>query len=284
MKILSVIESEKDFIKLKALSDGFIIRYDRLNYKSRNRLSIEKIWQLSENIQASEKEVFLDCTLLSTNNELEIFVAILKKFIKINGIIVSDIGFINIALKEKLAHLLIYNPETLLTNHHDFNFFADYKLYGAFLAKELSLEEAIEILALKKYKSFIIGFGHLNMFYSRRKILSNYLKSEKKKKYALNDFHFQLREELRPDFLPLLETIHGSAIFRAKPLSLLAELKQLQTLDYLVLDNVFINRASYYQVVSTFKAVLSGSIKELPVETDSGLLYNKSLIQKEPKQ
>jgi len=288
MKILSIIDNYNDFSKTP-ISDGFIIRFDKLNYKSHNRLTIDKILSLTKKIEASKKEVFIDCTILSTDNDLETFNDILKMLSNVKGIIVSDIGFINLAIKMKLEHLLIYNPETLLTNHQDFNFFADYQLYGACLAKELNLEEVIEILSLKKYKSFMIGFGHLNMFYSRRKILKNYLKSEKLPIKSLNDFDFRLREELRPDFLPVLETNHGSSIFRSKPISIINILKQLKDLDYLILDNIFIDKNIYYQIVSIFCSVNSGTISALKaneqienlIETDSGLLHHKSLIRKE---
>ena len=61
------------------------------------------------------------------------------------GYIVGDIGVVHIFNTLKIPNKVIYNPETLLTNKFDFNFNATLGLFGAFLAKEIPLEDVLEI-------------------------------------------------------------------------------------------------------------------------------------------
>ena len=65
-----------------------------------------------------------------------------------------------------LTSKFIYNPETLLTNDVDFNDLSSEQIKGAFVSKEITLEDILEIGSLKKYELFTLGHGHMSMFYS----------------------------------------------------------------------------------------------------------------------
>ena len=158
------------------LANGFIIGNSRFSARLTNSFNEEEINQIIRYANSKNKEVFLNFNKMFTDNDFSEFDLFLSKINleNLDGIILADIGVIKYLSLKGLENKLIYNPETLLTNQFDFNYSTNLKIKGAFVSKEISLNEIIEINQNKAYETFHYGHGHINMFYSKRDLITNF--------------------------------------------------------------------------------------------------------------
>ena len=94
------------------------------------------------------------------------------------------------------------------------------------------------------------------MFYSKRKLISNYFiyKNKLKENIADND-KFRIKEEMRPDsFYPIYEDKSGTHIFRDKALSSFEEIEVLKTgLDDFFIERIFMDDEEYYDSIKAYQ-------------------------------
>jgi putative protease len=87
---------------------------------------------------------------------------------KIDGIIFSDYSVPQILFEHKIKINLCYNPETLVTNYCQFNFFKKNNINNVFLSRELNKKQVFDICSKKqKMKIFIQASGYAFMMQSR---------------------------------------------------------------------------------------------------------------------
>ena len=120
---------------------------------------------------------------------------------------------------------------------------SDKHIYGAYAAKEITYED-LKILSIhKKTKLFMIGHGHLNMFYSKRQLIHNF----KRERGPISDgeklrirFKAIVEENRLDEAFPILEDYAGTHVFRSNVMNTIAYLEELSTMiDYLVIDTIF---------------------------------------------
>jgi putative protease len=88
--------------------------------------------------------------------------------ISIDGIIFSDFAVNQICFEQHLKHKLIYNPETLVTNYEQFDFYLDNHIQEVSLARELNKNEIKEIAKHKNQMKIQVQVaGHAYMMHSR---------------------------------------------------------------------------------------------------------------------
>src|SRR5690606_29295469 len=108
--------------------------------------AIQKIHQLDKMCFILMNQMMTDQELNAAKQYIELLPVDL-----IHGFIIADIGLIDVFKDLGLVHKVIYNPETLLTNSFDFNFLANESIYGAFVSKEITLEDIKTIGQNKAY-------------------------------------------------------------------------------------------------------------------------------------
>ena len=107
------------------------------------------------------------------SNEIRVLEDILVKS-SIKGIVFEDLGILTIAKKNNLNIDLIYFHNHAGTNYETINFWLNEGVNSVVLSNELTKEEIKEItLKVNKPVSIII-WGHNQVMYSRRKLLTNY--------------------------------------------------------------------------------------------------------------
>ncbi len=240
MKYLITPHNLNNLNKLIA-ANGFVIGNSRFSARITNSFEEAEINQIIDFAKDEKKEVFLNFNKMFVNNDFldfDLFLSKLKLDL-VKGIIIADLGLLKHLVEKGLTKQLIYNPETLLTNQFDFNFLSNLKIQGAFMSKEITINQIIEIIDNKKYRSFYYGHGHMNMFYSKRQLISNFAKY-----YNLdlnsNALNYSLTEPHRLGrYFPVLEDQAGTHIFRDKVLNSFEILDQLNKLDYFLIDTIF---------------------------------------------
>jgi U32 family peptidase len=223
--------------------DGFILGQNGVSTRLTRSFSTEEIIEASKQMKTLNKGCFVIMNRIlhdSDANRYETFIEAVESD-AITGYIVGDIGVLSIGKSLGIAHKMIYNPETLITNVFDAHFYNSLGIQGVYLAKEITLEDIETIGKNRPYQLFAYGHGYLNMFYSKRQLIEAYFEN----KHQNNDFHearnLSVVEEKRPEFrYPILEDEAGTHVFRNHVFSSLNHLKTLaQSIDYLVMDTVF---------------------------------------------
>lgn len=158
---------------------------------------------------------------------------------KIAGIVINDFSVYLVAKKYQMDNLIIYQPGTFNTDTYSKTYLASRNLKGLTISREITLDE-IKNFEANDIELSIIGHGYLDMFYSKRELLTNYfIHKEIKNKKSKNNYDFKLNEEIRPnEFYPILEDEFGTHIFRSKKL---ISYDQIETLNPLIKD-FFIER------------------------------------------
>jgi len=289
MKLLTTLFDLNQMKNLSAYVDGFLIGNDTFGTRLTQSYSIPNLNIAIKNAKFLKKEIYLLCNQMFTDDQLEA----LKSFISqlnmdlVHGVIVADIGAILVLKKLGYAKKVIYNPETLLTNSYDVNFLVDEGIYGAYIAKEITLEDIKEIASSKKLKLFMVGHGHLNMFYSKRQLIDNFMHFNEEENTYHNKQNLKIIEENRKeDPYPILEDQAGTHVFRSQVFASLYHLDELTpSIDYLVIDSIFKDDMYAMTISALYKEKLIDDelIEDLKTSYqevwDEGFLYKKTIYK-----
>lgn len=235
---------ELDFYKQKGI-DTFIIGLENysINYPT---VSLEEIKKLS-----SEYSLFVSMNKNIFNHELD---DVKEKLIELSklpiiGVLFYDLGILNLVRENKINLELVWHQTHMVTNYNTCNYYYEKSVSTSFLANELTLEEILEIHAKTKMKCMVEVFGYPIMSHSRRKLLSNYMKSIGKEKenktYLLTEHENKYLLKETKDGASIL---YGKLINGTKPLFELLKNK----IDYLVLDMQEVEKEVKEKVLDTY--------------------------------
>lgn len=292
MKYLTTIYDLNNLESLSQSVDGFILGNQKFATRITRSFTVNEINQTIKLASDLDKEIFLTANQMLDDELLDDFSSFLDQIDTSNltGIIVADIGSVMRLKSKNLANKTIYNPETLLTNKYDFNFLKKEGILGAYVAKEITLNDVIEISNDKEIKLFMVGHGHLNMFYSKRQLVNNFMDYQEKENIYHNQQNLKIIEEQRTDEpYPILEDMAGTHVFRSKVFSSIDFIDQLKDhVDYLVIDSIFKDDLYANKVSELYKnknnsKVLIDDIKALyKEEWDTGFFYKRTVYK--PKE
>ncbi len=287
MKRLVTIHTLESMQSLFELTDGFIVGNKRFGARLTTSFSASEINHAIEDARALNKEIFLIANRIFDDEDCELFKDWMKNIHAdlLTGIIVADVGAITTLGEIGLIQKAVFHPETLLTNRYDTNIFASEGIYGAFLAKEITLDEIRHIGLGRKLKLFMIGHGYLDMFYAKRQLIETFTI-----KANLNHtFHDQknltlIEAKRENEPYPILEDDAGTHVFRyhvfhtEKYVDVLKE-----AVDYLVIDTIFHDDQYAKQVLKYYQQPtdqLRENIMNTYHETwDEGFLHHPTMYK-----
>lgn len=218
------------------LGSRFSVRIKKLNDDELKDLIIK--------IHSNNKVAYVNVNQIFHNEEILKLEDYLKLLISFNTdyIIFSDFGVYNIAKKLGIENKLIYNPDTLLTNYLDINLYKELNIYGCFISPILNIEEIKEIIKNKDIKLFYIGVGHINIFYSKRRLIDTYFDFVNK---DYSDGAYILKEETRQANYPFIQDEKGCHMFTPYAMSYKKYSYDLEGLDYIVYDDYLIDDLNF---------------------------------------
>ncbi|GHU48229.1 hypothetical protein FACS1894218_4550 [Bacilli bacterium] len=131
-------------------------------------LTIKQIEELTKNKKQTKVLVLVNRLYFDPElNELTKFILEINK-LNIDGIIFSDFAVNQICFENDLKVNLIYNPETLVTNYGQFDFYLQNNISEVALARELNAHQIKEIAANKNGMKLQLQVGgHALMMHSR---------------------------------------------------------------------------------------------------------------------
>lgn len=145
----------------------------------------------------------------------------------IEGIYFSDLSIIALSKPYGLSNKLIYDAYNLNTNRIDIGYYLS-KDVDVVIARELCLDEIINIVSTYPKQLDMQIFGHLRMSYSKRPFISNYFKEIDRKENPVNKDSYTLIESTRANRLPIIETENGVAIYTDYVFMMFGELAYLK--------------------------------------------------------
>ena len=272
------------------VADGLIIGHAQFGTRLTNAFELDEIIRISNQTKRQKKALFLMANQMMDDEQLQAFDAFIKSLPidHFKGIVVADLGAVMVLKSLGLQHLAIYHPETLHTNMHDFNFLSRLSVFGAFVAKEIVLEDIITIAQNKKHNLFITGHGHLNMFYSKRHLIKNFTEYAKISKAFENNQQLKIIESERDDSpYPILEDLAGTHVFRCEVLSSYDVLDQLKKhVDYMIIDAIFKDDDYTIDIIKLYQNKVKDHTLEIKrlqdkyKETWDDGFYNKKTVYK----
>ena len=189
------------------------------------------------------KELILSLNLLYTDEIIEDLFTILKDNVisEIDKIIVSDIGLLEYFKSVKKSDKVIFYPGPVLSNKYDFNILKKDKIHAGVISSELDFLDKLDIIKNKKIKTALIGYGHYPMFYSKRRLITNFSNEYNLSLDAKKKTYYLIENERPNDKLPIIENINGTTIYTSKIIDLTSNINDLNNLDYFIFDQIFLN-------------------------------------------
>lgn len=285
-KIVTVFEIN-NIEKLAKYADGFIVGSDLFATRLTKSFSIEEINEIISKVNGLNKEIFLNVNQMFNDKQIDDFKLNLDliNYKDLTGIVVADLGTFILLSNMGLSNKVVYNPETLLTNAIDFNYLSTNNIMGAYIAKEITVEDIVKIGKQKKYKMFMVGHGHLNMFYSKRHLLDSYSEFIGKEDSYNNLHNLKIVEPKRKDTpFPIYQDEAGTHVFRSKVMNSLDYLSELESVvDYFIIDSIFkddnytLNILELYNNLNNDTNTIKDKYNEI---WDNGFLDNKTYYKR----
>ena len=189
---------------------------------------------------------------------------------QIDGILFQDFGVLTICQDEGYSFEKIYAPDTLNTNCMTLNVLKEMGIDGAFLAREIPLEEKKMIQERVFIKTMVQVHGVEYMAYSKRKLLSNYKDVTGLTFDVSKDTNIEIQANGTDDFCHIYEDQYGTHILSSKQLCALDVLNHFMCFDYLYIDGQYLSQMELLEIVSLYCQA---------VEAIDNQTYNKESIE-----
>lgn len=198
-----------------------------------------------------------------TEEELPKLIEFLKelKTLQVDGIYYGDECVLYEAKKLHMVDKLIYNPDTLITNHADVQFYLDEGISMVSISKEITKDEICEIAHQVQGNIEIIIHGRVNMMHSKRNLISNYLEFIHQPQDIKGKRSLYIMEETREDHMPIMEDEFGTHVFSGYTLASFMEIKDFVDagICHMRIDGIFHDIDYVCEALRLYHDILNGS-------------------------
>ena len=142
MKVLCTLKSFDAFNEIKSLCDGIVITNELVSSRYDNSFSKDEISQIIKKCNTARMEVYLLMNAIFTDNDIMVAMEFINEFKETNlHYIFGDLGVYMLLKEAGISKKGVYNPNTLIANYMDFEFWKPYKIRGLFPTLEIPLED-----------------------------------------------------------------------------------------------------------------------------------------------
>ncbi|MFL0505023.1 peptidase U32 family protein [Ureibacillus sp. 179-F W5.1 NHS] len=226
-------------------ADAFVIGEQQFGLRLAGEFSVIQVEEATKLIHEAGKKVYVAVNALFHNDRLEALDEYLKEMqrIGVDALIFGDPAVVVSVRELGITIPLHWNPETIATNWFQANYWGERGAKRAVLARELSLDEVLEIKEHAKPEIEVQVHGMTCMFQSKRSLLGNYflyrgeVMEVENRKENKNMF---LHDKERKNKYPIYEDLNGTHIFSPNDMCLIDELTELfeAGIDSLKFDGV----------------------------------------------
>ena len=197
-------------------------------------LDIDSILELSKN-----NNITIAINKMIHNSDLDYVREVLLKVKDTNiNILFQDLGVFNIIKELKLNNKLIIYGEHLNLSIGSNTFYNEQGIYSTYISSDITYKEINSIKENTNMEVYYTVYGYLPIFYSRRRLLTNYFKYINKDKNSDTYYIFD-----KDNKYMIKEKEYGTIIY--SPLvNLINELDKIKDIDNLVIDLSYIDDIS----------------------------------------
>ncbi|PTI40418.1 collagenase-like protease [Staphylococcus xylosus] len=226
-------------------ADAFVIGEQKFGLRLAGEFNREAMREAVNLAHSNDKKVYAAVNGLFHNyhlNAVESYIEFLHE-IKVDRIIFGDPAVIMFVKNQDNPIPLNWDAETLVTNYFQCNYWGEKGAKRAQLARELNLEEILNIKANANVEVEVQVHGMTCMFQSKRMLLGNYYTfQERQLKIERNLVadELLLYDEERDNKYPVYEDYNGTHIMSPHDICLIEELEPLLEagIDALKIDGV----------------------------------------------
>jgi putative protease len=160
-----------------------------------------------------------------------------------------------------------WNPEMTATNYAATNYWAAKGAARVVVARELNLEQILEIKAKVQIEVQVQAHGMTNIFHSKRSMVSNYRMHQgiqaSPDKVALDQGLFLIEEERKDGKFPIFEDSNGTHIMSSEDICLLENLHELMEgqIDSFKIEGLLKSRAYNTAVIRAYRQAIEAYAK-----------------------
>lgn len=290
---------------IEAGADAFVIGEQKFGLRLAGEFTVDQVQEATRLIHGAGKKVYVAVNALFHNerlNELDEYLKEMQK-IGVDALIFGDPAVIVAVRELGITIPLHWNPETTATNWFQANYWGERGSKRAVLARELSLDEVLEIKENVKVEIEVQVHGMTCMFQSKRSLLGNYFlyRNEvmeiENRKENKNMF---LHDKERKNKYPIYEDLNGTHIFSPNDICIIDELTDLfeagidslkfdgvlQSYDYIVtVTNLYRQAIDAYfdegeEAYENIKDELLAKVKEIQPDIrplDTGFIFKETV-------
>ncbi|AVQ33021.1 U32 family peptidase [Staphylococcus muscae] len=215
-------------------ADAFVIGEEKFGLRLAGEFNREQMKQAVDIIHAAGKKAYAAVNGIFHNYHIpavEDYIKFLHE-IRVDRIIFGDPAIVMIVKQQENPIPLHWNAETLVTNYFQCNYWGKRGASRAVLARELSLDEILNIKANADVEIEVQVHGMTCMFQSKRMLLGNYYTfQERQMKIQREDIdentQLLLYDEERDNKYPVYEDYNGTHIMSPNDICLIEELAPL---------------------------------------------------------
>lgn len=226
-------------------ADAFVIGEEKFGLRLAGEFKEPELREAIKIIHEHGKKVYVAVNAIFHNEhiaDLEAYIDLLHE-LKVDRIIFGDPAVVMAVKEQENPIPLNWNAETIVTNHFQCNYWGERGANRAVLARELSIEEVIEMKKNSNVEIEVQVHGMTCMFQSKRKLLGNYFMYQDKVMKIENrkeNKDMLLYDEERSNKYPIYEDSNGTHIMSPNDICLIEDLEELleANIDSLKIDGV----------------------------------------------
>ena len=239
--------------------DGVILPLDDLAVESNIYFTLEEIEKISKNY--NDVEIFVKINKNLMNNDIDKVRDILIKLdkLKIKGIFFYDLAILQLKKELNLDVDLVWNQTHMVNNYKTCNYYFEKGVKYALLGKEITLDEIKEILEKSKIISMVEVVSRPSVAFSKRKLVSNYLKNEGK---ALEN-KLTIKEKITDTFYDVVEDKNGTSFYLNRIMNGTSIIKELfdNECSYIIFREYGLEDNFFQLIIDTKKYILNGCLE-----------------------
>lgn len=263
--------------------DGVILPLDDLAVESNIYFTLEEIEKISKNY--NDVEIFVKINKNLMNDDIDKVKDALIKLdnLKVKGIFFYDLAILQLKKELNLDVDLVWNQTHMVNNYKTCNYYFEKGVKYALLGKEITLDEIKEILEKSKIISMVEVVSRPSVAFSKRKLVSNYLKNEGK---ALEN-KLTIKEKITDTFYDVLEDKNGTSFYLNRIMNGTSIIKELfdNECSYIIFREYGLEDNFFQLIIDTKKYILNGCLENDYVDKykilgdDTNFFFKKTIYR-----
>jgi len=243
--IVSISSKEQLKTLLNKKIDGVILSIDKLSVNSSFYIDVNFL----DEVDFKGKEVFVSLNKLMHNYDLEHLKKVMHKLKnKDIRILFYDMAVYNIAKEYDMVDKLVIFQDHLNASVMSNSFYSRLGIKGSYITSDITKEELIEIKEKNNIDIFFLCYGYAPIFYSRRYLISNYLKHINVENDGLE---YKITSDMGVTY-PIVEEEFGTTIYTNREINLINNLDEIKNIDYIVMNSNLIDEFKFNSMVDKF--------------------------------